>query len=373
MTHELEQRVLDVIQSGFPVAADPYAVLAEQLSCAAADVRQAVEALLACGTIRRIGASFSSGKLGYASTLCALAVDPERLDEVAAIVNEYPGVTHNYARENRYNMWFTLISPSDAARAATLDDIRTRTGCDDLLDLPATRLFKIRVDFGRQDAADGESQACHPERSAQREVEGSPAANGDSHEIFRLRPVASAQDDRRGQPFDAADPRDVAIVRWAQGNVVVGADGTLLERPFAVLEAQGIPEDELIDRLNELKADGTIRRFGAMVRHQRLGYAFNGMTVWDVPAELVEECGKLFASKSFVSHCYERPRMATWPYNLYAMVHAQTQDELDEYVHELGEGVRAVGVAVEPLVLVSTREFKKVSMRYFEEAQSTGE
>ena len=150
MNAKVEETVLGTIQSGFPIVPDPYGTLAEQLGLERNEVEKTLLDLREEGLVRRIGASFDSKRLGYSSTLCALAAPPERADEVAAIINAYPGVTHNYLRENRYNIWFTLISPSREDERATLDDITARTGIP-ILNLPATRLFKIRVDFRMQD------------------------------------------------------------------------------------------------------------------------------------------------------------------------------------------------------------------------------
>ncbi|MDD2421921.1 MAG: Lrp/AsnC family transcriptional regulator, partial [Heliobacteriaceae bacterium] len=105
-----------------------------------------VQKLKERGIIRRIGGVFDSRRLGYRATLCALKVPPDRVDAVAAIVNGYPGVTHNYLREHEYNMWFTLIAPTAAKMAAIIAEIKARTGCE-LQNLPASRVFKIKVDL----------------------------------------------------------------------------------------------------------------------------------------------------------------------------------------------------------------------------------
>ncbi|MDD5892764.1 MAG: hypothetical protein PUC67_00230, partial [Coriobacteriaceae bacterium] len=123
MNAKVKETVLGTIQSGFPIAPDPYGALAEQLGFGRDEVEKALLDLREEGLVRRIGASFDSKRLGYSSTLCALAVPPERVDEVAAIINAYPGVTHNYLRENRYNIWFTLITRSAEDRARILGKI----------------------------------------------------------------------------------------------------------------------------------------------------------------------------------------------------------------------------------------------------------
>lgn len=351
MNAKVEETVLGTIQSGFPIVPDPYGTLAEQLGLERGEVEKALLDLREEGLVRRIGASFDSKRLGYSSTLCALAAPPERADEVAAIINAYPGVTHNYLRENRYNIWFTLITRSSEDRARILGQIVEQSGCGDLLDMPATKMYKIRVDFGKG----------HGKKATEAKAKAKDAGE---HVAGRF--GAAATDARA---FDGDDAFDVALVRWAQGDVAFDADGALVERPFeqgAALVGKQIgrevTENEVIARILELRALKAIRRFGAMVKHQKMGFAFNGMTVWNVDDGRLDEVGAAFAEKPYVSHCYTRLAKPTWPYKIYAMAHAQTQDELDGYAAELGEIAQA-----EPLVLVSTKEYKKVSMRYFEE------
>ena len=351
MNAKVEETVLGTIQSGFPIVPDPYGTLAEQLGLERDEVEKALLDLREEGLVRRIGASFDSKRLGYSSTLCALAAPPERADEVAAIINAYPGVTHNYLRENRYNIWFTLITRSSEDRARILGQIVEQSGCGDLLDMPATKMYKIRVDFGKG----------HGKKATEAKAKAKDAGE---HVAGRF--GAAATDARA---FGGDDAFDVALVRWAQGDVAFDADGALVERPFeqgAALVGKQIgrevTENEVIARILELRALKAIRRFGAMDKHQKMGFAFNGMTVWNVDDGRLDEVGAAFAEKPYVSHCYTRLAKPTWPYKIYAMAHAQTQDELDSYVAELGEIAQA-----EPLVLVSTKEYKKVSMRYFEE------
>lgn len=351
MNAKVEETVLGTIQSGFPIVPDPYGTLAEQLGLERDEVEKALLDLREEGLVRRIGASFDSKRLGYSSTLCALAAPPERADEVAAIINAYPGVTHNYLRENRYNIWFTLITRSSEDRARILGQIVEQSGCGDLLDVPATKMYKIRVDFGKG----------HGKKATEAKAKAKDAGE---HVAGRF--GAAATDARA---FGGDDAFDVALVRWAQGDVAFDADGALVERPFeqgAALVGKQIgrevTENEVIARILELRALKAIRRFGAMVKHQKMGFAFNGMTVWNVDDGRLDEVGAAFAEKPYVSHCYTRLAKPTWPYKIYAMAHAQTQNELDGYVAELGEIAQA-----EPLVLVSTKEYKKVSMRYFEE------
>src|SRR5450759_3093561 len=145
--NDLDRRILSAIQSGFPIVSRPYAELAEDFDYSETEAFASVAGMRASGVIRRIGAIFDSTRLGYRSTLCAIAAPAERVEEVAAVISAYPDVTHNYQREDRYNVWFTLIAPSQERIGEILREIAEKTGIDDILDLPAIRLFKIKVDF----------------------------------------------------------------------------------------------------------------------------------------------------------------------------------------------------------------------------------
>jgi siroheme decarboxylase len=144
---DLDRAILNEIQSNFPLVPRPYAEMGRRIGAGEEEVLARVRALHEAGIIRRIGANFPSRKLGYTSTLCAARVLPENLEDFVAVVNRYPGVTHNYLRKHRYNVWFTLIAESDARLAEILAEIRQATGVTDLLSLPAREIFKIKVDF----------------------------------------------------------------------------------------------------------------------------------------------------------------------------------------------------------------------------------
>ena len=142
-----DRRILNVIQSNFPIDIRPYSKIAERLELTETEVIDRVAALKAAGIIRRIGGNFVPDKLGYVSTLCAARVPAEKLDLFAGTVNDYTGVTHNYVRDNDFNVWFTFIAPSMEKIEESLDEIRRRTGVAEVLSLPATKVFKIKAEF----------------------------------------------------------------------------------------------------------------------------------------------------------------------------------------------------------------------------------
>lgn len=147
---DLDKKILDIIQTEFPVEHRPYEAIGRQVGLTEAETLARVRALKQKQVIRRIGANFQSRKLGFTSTLCAASVPEESLDAFVAEVNRHPGVTHNYLRRHSYNVWFTFIAPSMEDIQAALADITAKTGIQ-ILNLPAERLFKIKVDFSMEE------------------------------------------------------------------------------------------------------------------------------------------------------------------------------------------------------------------------------
>ncbi len=143
----LDRSILNRIQKGFPITSRPYLEVASQLGISEDEVIERIKGLKKTGVIRRLGGIFDSRKLGYKSTLCAIKVPEERIEEVAEIINHHLGVTHNYLRNHPYNMWFTYIAPSDEVLMNALHQIKKETKIDDLIHLPATNFFKINVNF----------------------------------------------------------------------------------------------------------------------------------------------------------------------------------------------------------------------------------
>lgn len=146
----IDRQILDIIQSNFPLDPHPYAVIGEEVGLTETETLARVRALKETNVIRRIGANFQSKKLGWHSTLCAAKVPPEQLDSFVEVVNGYTGVTHNYLRKHDFNVWFTFIGEDPETVQATLAEMTEKTGIH-ILYLPATKLFKIKVDFSMQD------------------------------------------------------------------------------------------------------------------------------------------------------------------------------------------------------------------------------
>ncbi|NNL77008.1 MAG: Lrp/AsnC family transcriptional regulator [Desulfobacterales bacterium] len=143
----IDKTILNRIQSDFPITSRPFLQLANEINLIEKEVLDRISRLKEIGIIRRIGGNFVPGKLGFVSTLCAAKVDADKIGHFAKIVNSYPGVTHNYHRDNTYNVWFTFIAPNMEEINANLIKIAKKTGVTDILNLPATKVFKIRAEF----------------------------------------------------------------------------------------------------------------------------------------------------------------------------------------------------------------------------------
>jgi siroheme decarboxylase len=144
---DLDRAILNEIQSHFPIDSQPYAEVGRRVGASEGEVLARVMKMAEAGIIRRLGANFTSRKLGYTSTLCAARVAPASLDHFVAVVNRYPGVTHNYLRRHRYNVWFTLIAESEERLNRILEEISQNAEVEEILSLPAQEVFKIKVDF----------------------------------------------------------------------------------------------------------------------------------------------------------------------------------------------------------------------------------
>ncbi len=142
-----DKRILNEIQSDFPIVSRPYQELGELLNLEEGFVFERVKRLKEKGVIRRIGGNFHSSRLDFASTLCAAKVPEEKIGFFVEVVNSHPGVTHNYLRNHTYNIWFTFIAQDMDFIEDTLKKISEETGVEEIRNLPAVKTFKIKVDF----------------------------------------------------------------------------------------------------------------------------------------------------------------------------------------------------------------------------------
>jgi DNA-binding Lrp family transcriptional regulator len=260
--------------------------------------------------------------------LVAAKVDPEHPWRAAKIVNSHPGVSHNYLRNHDFNMWFTIAVEEDSELGldGTLDVLQRLTGAESIRQLPTLKLFKIRMDL---------------------ELVGDTNA---------LAAAAVAEDpvELERQPYDELD---VAVIRATQGDLPV------VSEPYAPAAAQlGLSVDALVEHLRGMVDRGLLRRVAAILFHRRAGFSANGMGVWRVPEERILEVGPRMAAFRGISHCYQRPTYADWPYSIFTMAHGRSKEECDAIL----DAIEAATPEVQGrATLYSSTEFKKVRLLYF--------
>jgi len=326
---ETDKHLLNLMQGRFPLVERPFAAVAEAAGLPEPEVLQRVQRLLDKRIIREITPIFDTRALGYQSMLVAAKVDPTYPHRAAQVINSHPGVTHNYLRNHEFNLWFTIaVEPgSRLGLQGTLDVIAERTGAESIRQLPTIKLFKIRMDLEMEKGTDA------------------LAAAGEAAEPLELEPIALSDE-------------DVATIRGTQGPMTV--------QPAAyapAAERLGVSEEEVVRRLRSLQERGGLRRVAAILYHRRAGFSANGMGVWAVPEEEILATGKRMAAFRGISHCYQRPTYADWPYSVFTMAHGRSKDECDAILDSIAEqtGIR------ERATLYSSTEYKKVRMLYFTE------
>ena len=324
---DLDRRLLNLMQGSFPLAARPYAAVARAAEIGEDEALARVSRLVDQRIIREVTPIYDTRALGYASMLVAAKVDPEYPHRAAKIINSHPGVSHNYLRNHDFNLWFTIATEpgSKLGLDGTLDVLAELTGAQSVRQLPTLRLFKIRMDL---------------------EMEKGTEA---------LAAVAEAVDYSEPEAIELSDT-DLAVIKATQGPMEA------VSEPFARAARElGMPVRALLDHLESMKERRALRRVAAILFHRRAGFSANGMGVWQVPEERILELGPRMASFRGISHCYQRPTYADWPYSVFTMAHGRSKDECDAILDSIAE---ATGIG-ERATLYSSTEFKKVRMLYF--------
>ncbi len=331
----VDRKLLNIVQSNFPVVAQPYQAIAEELGVAEVEVLDRLAELKRQNVVRQISAIFDTRRLGYKTTLVAFAYREDDLHPGAIFINRHPGVSHNYAREGSYyNLWFTLAVPPDGDLEATVRWMAEKTGAVEFRIMPTIRFFKIGVNF---DMLKRRSDAYNY----------SPDGIGQSRQ--------PAADWNQAQEITEWDK---TVIREAQ------EDLPLVSRPFdPMAERLGLTTEGLFQQLATYQERKLMRRYSAVLYHRRSGFRANAMIVWKVPPERSEEVGMIMAENAAVTHCYERPTFPDWEYSHFTMVHAPTRDECEEIGRDIA---KATGIT-DNLLLYSTREYKKTRVRYFVE------
>ncbi|MSO43726.1 MAG: Lrp/AsnC family transcriptional regulator [Thermoleophilia bacterium] len=326
---DVDQRLLNALQAGISFDRRPFLPIATAVGIDEDEVLARMRVLKDAKIIRQVSAIFDTRALGYESTLVAASYPDDRLFDAAAIINGHPGVSHNYRRTHDFNMWFTLAVEPGARLSLedTLAILARETGATSMRILPTLTLYKINVQLDM---------------------------TGVSGNVARAEPVAPP---RRGDGKPPSDDDRAAIL-------ILQNDLPLVPAPFDVwADEAGIPVAALLTAARDLQDRTLMRRFAAVLNHRKAGFGANGMAVWRVPVDRVDEFGSRMATFTSVSHCYRRPVYDDWPYNLFTMVHARSKEACEETITALGE---EVGLGADDYaVLYSTFEFKKIRLRYY--------
>jgi len=322
----MREELLYKMQNAFPLTERPFAELARELGRSEEEVLEMVRELKKQGIIRQTSAIFDTKRLGYHSSLVAFKVPEAKIEEAAEIINAHPGVSHNYLRNHDFNLWFTLAVPPDShlGLQGTINLLQRLTGAEEAIALPTLKMFKISVKL------DTTGKQSKKEKVHRRE----------------FKPIKMKA-------------RHYAVIRELQKDIPI------VSEPFReATQRLNMSHEELFGMAEQLREAGVMRRFATILNHRKAGFTANAMSVWNVPEERAEELGKQIAEFRAVSHCYLRPKYPNWPYNLFAMVHATSQDACDDVIEEIARetGLTDYGK------LYSTREFKKQRLVYFDPA-----
>jgi DNA-binding Lrp family transcriptional regulator len=339
-----DRAILNAFQGGFPVCERPFepaaAALRERgVDVTAAELLDRVQRLDEEGVISRFGALVNAEEIGGTATLVAMHAPPERFNEVAEQVNAHREVAHNYEREHPHlNMWFVVSVADPGEVDRVLGDIEDETG-QPTYNMPKEREFHVGAKF----LLDG------------------PIPEGDV-DLSHLGPDV--------------EPTDTTTITPEERDLVVEIQGGLpvTETLYAdVAEAIDADPEWVRATIKRFELEGKVRRVGLVPNHYALGYTENGMTVWNVPDDVVEEVGPRIAEFEFVTHCYRRPRHeGVWPYNFFAMTHGRSEAESDARIEEVRERMAEHWDVDEDDwdSLFSTRILKKTGIRLAERAEA---
>lgn len=324
----LETAILNRIQKDIALSHDIFSHIASDVGFEKKQVLETVTDLKEKGIIRNIAGIFNAASLGYKSSLVAFRVPEKQLEKAASVINGHPGVSHNYLRDNDYNIWFTLSIPPDMDFEKTVNTLAVQSGVLDSLILHNEKLYKIGLMLSIGSKNFDKEQHTHEQNKHVEKIN--------------------------------LTEKDQEAVRLLQ------TDLPLVEYPFEKIirnHQTNLTEHELISIGTTLKEKGIMRRYSAVLRHHKAGYKSNAMSVWRPESqEQLDNAVERFKHEPAISHLYLRTIYpGKWEYPLFAMIHAQSDDELKNIIAELA---RDSGIK-DYRVLHSIREYKKMRVQYY--------
>lgn len=322
----VDKELLNLIQVDFPLESRPFQFLGDKLGVSEDDVIARLAALKSDRIIRQISMIFDTRALGYKSSLIASRAPEGSVDEVAGVISAHPGVSHNYRRNHEFNIWWTIAVPPESSLEDHVKAVHDLAGAESTRIMQTIKMFKIGVDLDMTGKRPMDAKTTLPAYTAPR------AGRGPLEQL------------------------EIAALRELQEDIA------LESAPYAAMAARiGVDESAILDMAHAFIADGLARRFAAVMHHRQAGFVANAMSVWQVPEDRIEDVGYQMAGFAAVSHCYQRPTYPDWPYNLFGMLHARTKDECEIAARAIEE---QTGIS-ERRMLYSTKEYKKVRVRYY--------
>jgi len=299
-----DRALIDGFQSGFPLEQNPFDTVGEALGTTAVDAFERLERLMQRGIVRRFGAVLNPPVIG-SSTLAAVQAPQERFEDIAAVINGYDQVNHNYRRKHAWNMWFVVTAATQARRDEILAEIEERTGCA-VLNLPMLTDYYIDLEF--------------------------PVVNDDrvAREGITETDVSATRISEDAIGDLTASERSVILA--------IQAGFPMSSSPYAEIGNQlGLEVEEVIETISGLIDKRCIKRVGCVINHVTTGFTANCMVVWDVPDAALDERGERVGRLPYVTLCYHRPRRPEqgWRYNLFTMVHGREAEFVDAKIDEL--------------------------------------
>jgi len=323
----LDKEILNEIQWTFPLVSKPFHEIANKFGVSVDVIKDRLIQLKKIGVLRQLSAIFDTRRLGYKSSLVAMEIEPDKLDFVAQQINRHPGVSHNYERNHQFNLWFTLAVPPGSDLKSEVDKFTKLDGIKKTRMLPTIKLFKIGV---KLDMVDEKKHEIKPSEEKKK--------------INNVKFVVTEEDKQ--------------FIRELQ------KDMEIIDRPFLKsAQTLGISEEQLFEKIKYYEEIGVMRRFAAILRHRDVGFTANGMIVWTVPEDRIEQVGEKLGAFPQVSHCYQRPVYPDWPYNVFSMIHCKSKDEAEDVAKIIQKQINVDDY----MILFSAREFKKIRVEYFVE------
>lgn len=317
-----DKALLNILQFSFPLTTTPWLCIAEQLSVSESEVLERIGSLKEAGIVRQISPIFDSKRIGYHSTLAAFEVPQHRIDEVSQEVSKHKGVSHNYLRDNKINLWFTVTIPQELSLEAEVESLAQRLHIENWFYLPSEKTYNIGFKL-----------------------------NMNSSTITETAPVNPLQDESHHMSYDTS------FISKVQHDL------PLVSQPYSSLAQElAMSEEEIVSQLHSYIAVGYVRRVAAVLRPTKAGFTHNVMVGWETSnTEASDKLGIFAASLEAVSHSYRRKKHSNWPISVYTMIHGQTIEEVEDAVSKICDHHNPLNV----VSLKTIREFKKVRVLYY--------